>query len=435
MTTAVATDYVSVIEAVFTEFGIDAKVTGQTRGPSVTQYEVTLGQGVKVGKIVGLHANLAYATAAESVRILAPIPGKAAIGIELPNARREEVGLSDIHIRGYHPLDIAIGKGIDGETVCANLADMTHLLIAGTTGSGKSSFINAMLVSLLKVDPEKVNLVLIDPKMVELTPYNGVAHLMRPVITEVDVAKEALQDLVKEMEERYQTMQTARVRGIETLDIPYIVVVVDELADLMLQGDIEVEIVRLAQKARAAGIHLVLATQRPSVNVVTGSIKANIPSRLAFAASSLVDSRVILDESGAEQLLGKGDGLFKPIGARKAIRIQGALVTDAEIAAAVKDATAIAQVEGMVDRLHPDLNEEMVPALTFLNQVITDAEKASARGGEFLTKYTAKKRFWGERDGKMDLLTRTPEELGIATDALVSLAIDLRTLRDAVLEG
>lgn len=330
------TDYIAAIESVFKQFGIEAVVVDTTVGPSVTRYEVMLGDGVKVEKVAGLQKQFAYATAAQSVRVLAPIPGKSAVGIELPNDKRETVKL--FKPDDDHPLTVAVGKTVDGELLSANLGKMPHLLVAGTTGSGKSSFINAMLVSLLTRRPEQVQLLLIDPKMVELTPYEGVPHLVRPVVTEVDEAIEALNALVEEMEKRYRVMRQAGVRHIDGLGYPYLVCVVDELADLMMAAPKEIEsaVVRIAQKARAAGIHLVLATQRPSVDVVTGLIKANVPSRLAFAVRSQIDSRIILDECGAEQLLGMGDALLLCTGARNVTRVQGVLVTSNEIETAVQ---------------------------------------------------------------------------------------------------
>jgi S-DNA-T family DNA segregation ATPase FtsK/SpoIIIE len=329
-------------------FGVEARVIGTVAGPHITRYELRLAPGTKVGKVAQLKDDLAYALAATDIRILAPIPGKQAVGVEVPNAKRRIVRLGDVFQDpppDWSPLTVWLGKDVAGKAIGADLAKMPHILVAGTTGAGKSAAINAMLASvLLRATPHEVRLVLVDPKQVELNHYDSIPHLLTPVITSPRMAANALQNLVREMEQRYGIMSLSRTRGLIELNrarekrgdppLPYILCVIDELADLMMvaPADVEDSIIRLAQKARAVGIHLVLATQSPRVDVITGMIKANVPSRIAFAVSSQTDSRVILDQNGAESLLGQGDMLFSPVGTSRLQRIQGAYIDEAQIA-------------------------------------------------------------------------------------------------------
>jgi S-DNA-T family DNA segregation ATPase FtsK/SpoIIIE len=365
-------------------FGIEAKVMGRVTGPHITRYELRLAPGTKVSKVSQLKDDLAYALAATDIRILAPIPGKQAVGVEVPNARRRIVHLGDVFQEPpaeWSPLAVWLGKDIAGRAIGADLANMPHLLVAGTTGAGKSACVNAMLSSiLLRATPHEVRFVLVDPKQVELNHYESIPHLLTPVITSPRMAANALQNLVKEMEQRYGTMSLSRTRSLPELNrarqkrgepaLPYILCAIDELADLMMvaPADVEDSIIRLAQKARAVGIHLVLATQSPRVDVITGMIKANVPSRIAFAVSSQTDSRVILDQNGAESLLGQGDMLFSPVGSSKLQRIQGAYIDEEQIA----ELTDAWRRQG-----EPEFHEEL------LQEVVSENGDGSSEGDAF----------------------------------------------------
>jgi S-DNA-T family DNA segregation ATPase FtsK/SpoIIIE len=393
------------VVAALANFGVDATVVGQVSGPRVTRYELQLAPGTKVGKVASLKDDLAYALATTEIRILAPIPGKQAVGVEVPNLAPNIVTLGDIFAEmpaGASPVSVWLGKDISGAPVWTDLARMPHVLIAGTTGSGKSGCINTMLCSvLLRSSPDDVRMILVDPKRVELNLYESIPHLLTPVVSSPKAAAAVLANVLGEMERRYERMSLAKSRNLQELNrvlakrgdetLPYLLVVIDELADLMMVSPQEVEdaVIRLAQKSRAVGIHLVLATQRPSVDVITGMIKANVPSRIAFAVSSQTDSRVILDQSGAESLLGQGDMLFKPLGTSRLQRVQGAYVSEEEIALVVEacrgqreqeldesllEAPGIEVVEGGEDE---DFDPDEDPLLGRAIEIVVQTQTAS----------------------------------------------------------
>ena len=370
-------------------FGVEATVVGEISGPRVTRYELQLAPGTKVAKVAQLKDDLSYALATTEIRILAPIPGKQAVGVEVPNLSPNMVMLGDIYDdlpATASPVSVWLGKDISGAAVWTDLARMPHLLIAGTTGSGKSGCINTILTSiLLRATPDEVRLILIDPKKIELNYYESIPHLLTPVVSSPKEASAVLLNVVTEMERRYERLSHVRARNLPEAnrafrkrgepELPYLLVVIDELADLMMVSpqDVEDAVIRLAQKSRAVGIHLVLATQRPSVDVITGMIKANVPSRIAFAVSSQTDSRVILDANGAESLLGQGDMLFKPLGTSRLQRVQGAFVTEDEIALIVEQTKA---------QREPEIDESFLEApQVFAEDVDSDDGRVRPRRG------------------------------------------------------
>ncbi len=398
-------------------FGVESKVVGTVAGPHITRFELRLAPGIKMSKVAQLKDDLAYALAATDIRILAPIPGKTAVGVEVPNLRRRIVQLGDVFQpapEGWSPMTIWLGKDVSGKAIGADLAKMPHLLVAGTTGAGKSACINAMLSSvLLRATPHDLRLVLIDPKQVELNHYESIPHLLTPVITSPRMAANALQNLVREMEQRYSIMSLAKTRSLVELNrsrakrseppLPYILCVIDELADLMMvaPADVEDSIIRLAQKARAVGIHLVLATQSPRVDVITGMIKANVPSRIAFSVSSQTDSRVILDCNGAESLLGQGDMLFSPVGTSRLQRIQGAYIDEPQIEAL----TGFWRRQG-----EPELREDLLDEVS--------SEDASAAG-------PADDGFSPDEDPLLEDAIRLVVEMGTASTSMLQRRLRL----------